>query len=65
MSFMTFTMTTLSNDRQDQPKPSGLRADLEGTEKICPWSADYDRAEGVTHARAEGVVSRPRREKRE
>lgn len=42
MSFMTFMMTTLSNDWQDQPKPSGLRADLEGTEKICPWSAHYD-----------------------
>ena len=62
---MTFMTTILDIDRQDQPKPSGLRADLEGTEKTCPWSADYDRAEGVTHARAEGVVSRPRREKRE
>jgi len=62
---MTFMMTTLSFDRQDQPKPSGLRADLEGTEKICPWCAGYDRAEGVIYARAEGVISRPRREKRE
>jgi len=48
-----------------------LQIMLEGYEKkdppeeICPWCAGYDRAEGVIYARAEGVISRPRREKRE